>query len=104
MENNSHNVTVNVTFRNIDSTDSLKAYATEKIGHCIKKYIHHDTAANLTLLVEKNRQIAELSLRAFGTSFNGKEESGNMYTSIDALVDSIATQLRRHKERVTSHH
>lgn len=97
-------VNVNITFRNTDATDALKAYATDKISNCVSKFIHHDTEAHVVLKVERNRQIAEVSLRSDGADFAGREESDNLYASIDALTDSISQQLRRHKDKLTKHH
>ena len=104
MDENMNEVQVNITFRNTDGTDALRTYAIDKIGHCIKKFVHHDTEVHVVLKVEKNRQIAEASLRTDGADFNGKEESDNLYSSIDALVGSLAHQLRKHKEKLTKHH
>jgi putative sigma-54 modulation protein len=39
-----------------------------------------------------------------GHDFFVKEESHNLYASIDMLADSLTNQLRKHKEKVTSHH
>jgi putative sigma-54 modulation protein len=97
-------VNVNITFRNTDATDALKAYATEKIANCVGKFVHRDTEAHVVLKVERNRQIAEVSLRSDGADFAGREESDNLYASIDALADSISQQLRRHKDKLTNHH
>ena len=100
----SKNVTVNITFRNTEGTDPLKAYVTEKISHCLQKFVHQDTEAHVVLCVEKNTQIAEVSFNALGTKFNGKEESRDLYASIDAVVKSLSGQLRKHKEKLTAHH
>ncbi len=97
-------VHVNITFRNTDATDALKKYTDEKISNCLKKYIHHDTDANAVLSVEKNRHIAEVSFNVDGASFSCSEESGDLYASIDRLVGSLSNQLRKHKEKLTSHH
>lgn len=97
-------VNVNITFRNTDATDALKAYATEKIGNSVGKFVHRDTEAHVVLKVERNRQIAEVSLRSDGADFAGREESDDLYASIDALADSISQQLRRHKDKLTKHH
>jgi putative sigma-54 modulation protein len=97
-------VNVNITFRNTDATDALKAYATDKISNCVSKFVHHDTAAHVVLKVEGNRQIAEVSLRSDGADFASREESNDLYASIDALADSISQQLRRHKDKLTKHH
>ncbi len=97
-------VNVNITFRNTEGTDAIKTYVTEKISHCLKKFIHQDTEAHVILKVEKNRQIAEVTLRTDGHDFNATEESDDLYASVDTLVDSITHQLRKHKEKLTSHH
>jgi len=97
-------INVNITFRNTDATDALKAYATDKISNCVGKFVHHDTEAHVVLKVERNRQIAEVSLHSDGADFAGREESDNLYASIDALTDSIGQQLRRHKDKLTKHH
>jgi len=97
-------INVNITFRNTDATEALKSYATDKIGHCLSKFAHHPTEAHVVLRVEKNRQIAEVSLRSDGHDFAGREESEDLYASIDKLTDALAQQLRRHKDRITSHH
>ena len=100
----SHTINVHVTFKNTDATEALRTYATDKMSHCLKKFVHSDTEAHVVLKVEKLRQIAEISFHTDGKDFAGKEESPDLYASIDALSDSLTQQLRKHKEKVTSHH
>lgn len=95
-------VNVNLTFRNTEATDALKTYASEKLSHCIRKFVHHDTEVHLVLQVERNRQIAEATFNSDGVTFNGKEERSDLYAAIDALVDTMSHQLRRHKEKLTA--
>lgn len=97
-------VHVNITFRNTDATDALKDYTTDKISACLKKFIHHDTDANAVLSVEKNRHIAEASFNVDGASFSCREESDDLYASIDKLAVTLSSQLRKHKDKLTSHH
>lgn len=97
-------ININTTFKNTESTDALRGYANDKISNCLKKFVHHDTDVHLVLKVEKNRHIAEASFRTDGGDFTGSEESHNLYASIDALVDSLSSQLRKHKEKITKHH
>ena len=104
MSDSSKAVHVIIAFLNIDSTDALKSYTTEKVSHCVKKFAHHDTEAHVVLKVEKTRQIAELSMHLSGHDFFVKEESEDLYASINMLTDSLTNQLRKHKEKVTSHH
>ena len=104
MGSSPHTVIVHVNFKNTDATDALRTYATDKMSHCLKKFVHSDTEAHVTLRVEKLLQIAEISFHTDGRDFVGKEESQDLYASIDALADSLTQQLRKHKEKVTSHH
>ncbi len=97
-------INVNTTFKNTEATDSIRNYVTEKISNCLQKFVHHDTEVHVVLKVEKNRQIAECSFRTDGSDFKGSEESTNLYASIDALVDSLSNQLRKHKDKLTRHH
>jgi putative sigma-54 modulation protein len=97
-------INVKITFRNTDATEALKRYATQKLTNCLKKLVHQDTDVDVVLSVEKSRQIAEISLYADGTHFKGREVQEDLYAAIDTLADSLANQLRKHKERLTKHH
>ncbi|MCB0310660.1 MAG: ribosome-associated translation inhibitor RaiA, partial [Bdellovibrionales bacterium] len=74
MSNSARLINLNITFRNTQATDAIKGYANDKITNCLSKFVHQDTEANIVLSVEKNRQIAEISFRSDGHTFNGKEE------------------------------
>ncbi|MFO0416926.1 MAG: ribosome hibernation-promoting factor, HPF/YfiA family [Pseudomonadota bacterium] len=104
MSESSKVVHVNIAFLNLEATDALKRYATDKVTHCVEKFARHDTEAHVVLKVEKTRQIAELSMHLSGADFIVKEESESLYASIDMLTDSLSQQLRRHKDKATRHH
>ena len=93
-----------ITFKNTDSTEPLKSYASEKLHHCVQKFVHQDAEVHVVLSVEKLRQIAEASFHAFGLDFFAREESSDLYASIDALCDSLTQQLRKQKEKIKNHH
>jgi len=97
-------VHLNIAFKNTEATDALKTYASDKVTNCLKKFIHRDTEAHLVLKVEKNRHVAEIRFNSEGSVFKCKEERSDLYASIDALIDTVGSQLRKHKERITSHH
>ncbi|MGI6680998.1 MAG: ribosome hibernation-promoting factor, HPF/YfiA family [Bdellovibrionota bacterium] len=93
-------ITTNISFRNTEATEALKQYASEKITNVLRKFVRQDTDVSIVLSVEKTRHIAEVSFRADGADFNAKQESTDLYASIDGLVDNITSQLRRHKEKI----
>lgn len=97
-------LTFHITFRNTDGTEALKSHAETKITTCLNKFVHKETSVHVVLSVEKNRHIAEISFNTLGNDFITKEETTDLYASIDAACHSLAGQLRKHKDKITSHH
>ncbi len=91
---------VAVTFRNMDSSEALKSYASEKLGK-INKYVHAPLEAEVTLSSEKHLRRVDLHVIADGHRIEGRETSEDMYASIDLAVDKIARQVRDAKETQT---
>ena len=92
---------IKLSFRNIEPSDPLKLYVEDKLAR-VKKYLEEPIEAHVVLRVEKFRHIAEVSIDASGFRLNGAEETDDMYSSIDLLVDSIETQAaRKGKEKVS---
>jgi len=52
---------VSVTFRNMESRETLRQYALEKISK-LNKYLDTPIEANAVLIVEKHRHIADVNL------------------------------------------
>jgi putative sigma-54 modulation protein len=90
---------VSVTFRRIDASDTLRNYAEEKLGR-IKKYVEDPIEAHVVLSVEKFRHIAEVTINADGFRINGAEETEDMYSAIDMVVDKLESQIKRYREKL----
>ena len=90
---------VSVTFRRIDASDTLRNYAQEKL-YRIKKFVDDPIEAHVVLSVEKFRHIAEVSINANGLRINGQEETGDMYSAIDMVVDKLERQVKRHRQKL----
>lgn len=86
---------ISVTFRHMEPIESLKAYAEEKVSK-IKKYLDFPAEAHIVLTVEKFRHQADVTLGVNGTWIKGFEETGDMYSAIDQVMDKIETQLKRY--------
>lgn len=90
---------VTITARRMDLTDALREYAEQKVRR-ITKYLDNIIEAQVILTVEKYRHIAEVTIQANGIKINGEEETDDMYSAIDKVMDKIERQLRKHKGRV----
>jgi putative sigma-54 modulation protein len=91
---------LNITGRNMEVTPALRDYAEEKVGK-IDKYLHKITSAHVILAVEKYRHIAEVTIQAHGMTIKAQEETGDLYSSIDQVMDKIEIQARKLKDRIT---
>lgn len=90
---------ITVTFRHMEPTESLRTYAEEKVSK-IKKYLDFPIEAHVVLTVEKFRHIADVNLSVNGTMIKGLEETGDMYSAIDQVMDKIEKQLKRHRSKI----
>jgi putative sigma-54 modulation protein len=92
-------VKVSVTFRHTEPTEALKQYAEEKL-HRIGKYCSQSVDAHVVLSVEsKERQIAEVDLHTHGTTLHGKEETEDLYSAIDRVMDNLKRQVQKQKDK-----
>ena len=87
---------------NFELTEALKSLSTKKINHLTYTYkqISHIT---VTFKVENLDQIASGIVKVPGKEFTAQANSDDMYKSIDLLVDKLSTQLRKYKEKLSSH-
>ena len=88
-----------VTFKNIDPSDNLKAYVSDKLDR-FDKLLDNPAEANVVLSVEKFRHIAEINIFGDRLNINGKEETNDMYSAIDMTLDKLETQIKKSKEKI----
>lgn len=93
----------NVTFRHMDSSASLRAYATEKLERVCDKYVRGNVDAAIVLSVERFWHIVDFTLQIKNLTIKASERTEDMYSSIDLALDKIEKQLRRHKDRLRDH-
>jgi putative sigma-54 modulation protein len=90
-----------INCRQMDLTRTLKEYAESKISK-FKKYLNNVTEATVTLSVEKYRHKAEVHLKVNGSLIQAESITGEMYSSIDEVVEKLARQVKKHKEKIVS--
>lgn len=91
-----------VTFKKMDSSDSLKSYVQKKLDR-FDKMLDSPAEAHVVLTVEKIRHIAEITLTCDRLNIHAREKSESMYASIDALMDKVKAQIKKHKEKIKRH-
>mgnify|MGYP003702226811 CR=1 FL=1 len=87
-----------VTFKNLDSSDHLKNYVSDKLDR-FDRLLDNPAGANVVLRVEKFRHIAEININGDRMTINGKEETEDMYSAIDMVLDKLEKQIKKGKEK-----
>ena len=93
---------LNMSFKHMDATPSIKSYASEK-SEKLKKYFQGRITVNWNFSVEKQSQVAHCHLMGNNMDYFGESDSTDLYASIDQVIDKIEKQLRKHKEIVKDH-
>ena len=84
---------ISYTFRNMESSDGIKNYASEKIGK-IQKYLRSPLHAEVTFSMERHLHRVDMNLTGDGNQYAGHGDSEDMYATIDQVVDKIDRQVR----------
>jgi putative sigma-54 modulation protein len=90
---------ITVTFRRMEPTESLRAYAEEKLSK-IKKYLDSPMEAHAVLEVDKFRHMADVTVNVDGTRIKAYEETEDMYSAIDMVMDKIENQVKKHRAKI----
>jgi len=94
---------VNITFRNMFATESLRTHVQDRLAKVADKYLDKVTEAHVTLSLERYLHHADINLHAGQFHLRGKEKSEDMYASIDLACDKIERQLKKYKDRLKNH-
>lgn len=85
--------------RNVDVTTALHEYVDKRFSK-LEKYFANELTGTVTLIVEKDSHIAEVTIPMHRYMLRAEDSSGDMYTSIDNVVEKIERQIRKYKTRI----
>ena len=92
--------TFNIRGKNIEITQPLREYVEKRVGK-ITKYFDNMDEISVLLSVEKERQIVEVTAEVRGgLILRGQESTGDMYTSIDLVVEKLERQIHKQKTKL----
>ena len=90
----------NIRGKNIEVTPNLREYVEKRVGK-ISKYFDKVDEISVLLEVEKDSQIVEVTANIHGgLVLRGEESTGDMYTSIDLVVEKLERQIRKQKTKL----
>ena len=93
---------IEISFKHMEQSEPLRDYATEKLEKVLKP-LHDPVTAQAVFHVEKYRHIAKITVHANGIVIKGREETNDMYSSIDLVLDKLDRQVKKYKEKIGRH-
>lgn len=90
---------INVRGKQIKVTNALKDYVEKRVGK-LEKYSDDFMDVQVTLSVQKERQRVEVTAPLNGFILRGEEETEDMYSSIDLVVDKLERQMEKYRKRI----
>lgn len=90
---------ISITGKGMDVSNYLSDLVNKKVTK-LDKYFPENTEAIVTMSVEKNRHIVEVTIPYPGGIIRGEEVSGDMYASIDNVLAKLERQIVRHRTKL----
>lgn len=87
--------------KNIQVTNALKDHVEKRIGKLEKYFENYTDEAQVTLVVEKDTHKVEVTIPINGMYLRGEIATGDMYSSIDQVVDKLEKQINRYKGKIS---
>lgn len=92
---------LNITGHNVEITPAMRDFVTAKFSKLEQFF---DRINQFTLCcAEKVTQIADANLHVNGGEIHASAEGQDMYAAIDGLIDKLARQLTKHKDKLKQH-
>ena len=86
--------------KNLEVSDVLRTRIEKKFKK-LEKFFAPETEALVTMSIQKNWHILELTIVHNGITFRAEEKTDDMYASIDKVVDIVERQIRKNKTRLS---
>jgi len=88
-----------ITGRHLEVTEPIKRYVEERIAR-FEAYAYDVLKVHVILSVEKFRHIVEVTLWTKHHNITSKDETHDIYTSVDGAVNKVENQLIRYHDKL----
>src|SRR3990172_12497083 len=88
-----------ITARHFEMNGDLKEFA-EKYFAKLERYFNHIIDCHLILTKDRYQQVAEGTLKVYGTVITGKVATNDMHASVEKLAEKMEVQLKRYKDKL----
>ena len=84
---------ISITFRQMDPSDAIKRYATDKLAK-LQRFLRSPMTARVTVSLDRRKHVVEARISSGSEHLEAHEVSDDMYASIDQVMDKLERQIR----------
>ncbi|KYH31444.1 ribosome hibernation-promoting factor, HPF/YfiA family [Neomoorella mulderi] len=85
--------------KNLPVTDALKQYIEKRLSK-IERYLEGVDEVQVNLSVNRDSHIVEVTIPLNGYLLRGEEATGDMYGSVDLVVEKLEKQIEKYKTKL----
>jgi putative sigma-54 modulation protein len=88
-------------FKNFDPSEHLKSYAARRF-HKLARFMPkaNNIVLNVNMAVDKFRHKIEVQVSGDNLNISAVEQSQDMYSSVDMVLEKLEAQLKKHVEKI----
>ncbi|SMB91447.1 SSU ribosomal protein S30P [Thermanaeromonas toyohensis ToBE] len=85
--------------KNFEVSDALRQYAEKRLKK-LERFLGEEVEVQVTMSVSRDRHIVEVTVPLDGYLLRGEEATGDMYGSIDLVLEKLEKQMEKYKTRL----
>lgn len=93
-------MTLSITARHIEITDSIKEYLQKRLNKLKKYFNKKEVNIQVVFIAEKERRCIEITIHYNGNILHGRETGKDMLISIDQVIEKLERQLEKYKQKL----
>jgi len=93
---------ITITARHFDLTKAIRDVI-ENSCEKLTRYFDQIVNIHITLNLENNRNVVDMTLHASKFNLQSQAKANDMYIAINEAIDSMETQIKKLKDKVTDH-
>jgi putative sigma-54 modulation protein len=95
---------IHVTFRHMETSNAVRDHAMSRVQESLAEFPRVEDVHVILEVQRKIHHIAEILVKAKNhVHAEAKEDTSDMYVSIDEALDKVRRQLRRQRDKVQDH-
>lgn len=90
------------TWHNTEVSEALKSFCDKKLER-LNTFSDDITQIHVTFTITHLQHKAEANIAVKGPSIHASSEAHDFFAAVDVLIDKLARQLKKHKEKQSVH-